>query len=108
MDKKALKNSYKHSKTKMGIYKIENRGNTWIGSAKNLDGIINSLKFQLDIGTHPNKKLQRAWDKFGGADFTTGIVDELEYDKKNPDKDYSDDLKALLEMWKEKLSCEGV
>ena len=108
MDKKALKNSYKHSKTKMGIYKIGTGGDIWIGAAKNLNGIINSLKFQLELGTHPNKKLQGTWNELGGAAFKTEVLDELEYDKENPDKDYADDLKALLEMWKEKLSCSLV
>jgi hypothetical protein len=109
MDKKALKTLYKNFKTKMGIYKVWTQdGKMWIGSAKNLPGIINSLKFQLELGTHRNKELQAIWKERGADAFKIEILDELEYDKENPDKDYADDLKALLEMWKEKLNCGAV
>jgi hypothetical protein len=108
--KKEIRNSYKNSKTDMGIYSIvENDSNKmWIGIAKDLKGIINSIQFQLDLGSHPNKELQEQWKKFGKTAFKIDVLDKLDYDKENPDRDYSYDLKTLLDMWKEKLSCNTV
>ncbi|MDR1941182.1 MAG: GIY-YIG nuclease family protein [Endomicrobium sp.] len=105
--KKELKNAYKNTKTDMGIYKAYSKssGKTWLGAAKDLKGIMNSLRFQLDLGSHPNKELQQEWNAFGGGNFEIEIIDVLKYCDDETKTDYSRDLECLLEIWKEKFAC---
>ena len=61
IDKKELKKQYKQTLQPMGIYQIKNlvNGKIFIGSAKNLPGKLNSVKFQLENGSHMNSELQK-------------------------------------------------
>lgn len=108
IDKKELKKQYKQTLQPMGIYKIINAGNgkIFIGSAKNLPGKINSIKFQLESGSHLNKELQEDFVKFGKIKFNFEVIDYLE-PKEDPDYNYTEDLKILEEMWLEKLKPFG-
>ena len=108
IDKKELKNQYKQVLPPMGIYQIKNSLNEkiFIGSAKNLHGKSNSYKFQLDSGLHINKELQEDYSKYGEANFTFEILDQLE-PKDDPAYKYDDDLKTLEELWIEKLQPFG-
>ena len=103
--KKELKEQYKQMKTDMGIYVVRCNSNNkcYVGTAQNLKGRINSAKFSLGLGSHPNKELQKEWKNFGEANFTIDILDTLEYDKDETKTDYSEDLETLKEIWKEKL-----
>ena len=106
MDKtrKQLKEEYKHTSPAMGVYQIRNLINSkvFIGSALNLKGILNSNRFQLDLGSHRNKKLQADWNEFGSANFALEVLDELAATN-GVDHDYKPDLTFLEEMWLDKL-----
>jgi group I intron endonuclease len=104
IDKKELKKKYKETLTPMGIYQIKNlvNGKIFIGSSKNLPGKINSNRFQLQMGSHMNKELQKDFVSSGENNFFFGILDYLE-PKEDPKYDYTEDLKVLEEMWLEKL-----
>ena len=101
---KELKEQYKQIPPAMGIYQIRNlnNGKIFIGSALNLKGILNSNKFQLDLGSHRNKRLQADWNEFGGTNFAFEILDEL-VEANGIDYDYKPELQILEEMWLEKL-----
>jgi hypothetical protein len=103
-DKRDLKKQYKQTVPPMGIYKIENliNGKILIGASKNLPGKNNSYKFQLKQGSHMNRKLQEDYTRYGEGSFAFSVVDYLE-PKDGADHDYTNDLKALEEMWLEKL-----
>lgn len=49
-------------KPDMGIFIIRNNFNNkcYIEATQNLKGAINSIKFKLGFGNHPNKELQNA------------------------------------------------
>ena len=104
MDKKELKKKYKQTLRPMGVYQIKNlvNGKIFIGSSSNIPGKINSQKFQLSLGSHMNQELQNDYKLFGGDNFAFEILDYLE-PKEDINYDYTDDLKALKEMWIEKL-----
>ncbi len=59
-NKKELKKQYKANPPKMGIFQIKNlaNGKIFIGRGMNVQGKINSSKFQLEQGSHPNSELQ--------------------------------------------------
>ncbi|MGA9292402.1 MAG: GIY-YIG nuclease family protein [Ignavibacteriaceae bacterium] len=104
MDKKGLKNQYKQTLRPMGIFQIKNlaNGKIFIGSSSNLKGKLNSIKFQLEMGSYINKELQKDFIQFGEKNFLFETIDTLE-PKQDPGYDYAEDLKTLEEMWLEKL-----
>jgi nitrate/nitrite-specific signal transduction histidine kinase len=103
-DLKAVKKLYKQTLLPMGIYQIKNlaNGKIYIGRCTNLNGKINSEKFQLKYNMHMNKELQNDFNKMGEEKFSFEILDRL-LPKEKPDCDYGGDLQALEEMWLEKL-----
>ena len=104
LDKKEVKRRYKETKQPMGIYRITDKvnGKIYIGSSKCVETIFNSALFQLKMGSHFNKELQKDFIRHGEAGFSFDVVDHLEYND-DPGDDYSNDLRVLEEMWLEKL-----
>jgi group I intron endonuclease len=104
MNKKELINQYKQTIQPMGIYQIKNKKNDkiYIGSAKDLRGIINRDKFQLKNGLHLNTEMQKDYNEIGEEGFSFDILDYLK-PKDDLNYDYTDELKLLEEMWLEKL-----
>jgi hypothetical protein len=104
MDKKELKKQYKQTVQPMGIYQIKNitNGKIFLGNSKNLPGKLNSVKFQLEHGSHPNAELQKDFSEFGEKNFSFEVIDTLE-SKEDTSYNYTKDLAVLEEMWLEKL-----
>ena len=104
MNKKELKKQYKQNILPMGIFQIKNliNGKIFIGSSKNLKGKLNSIKFQLEMGSYINKELQKDFSEYGEKNFLFETVDLLEPEE-DPGDDYTEDLNTLEEMWLEKL-----
>ncbi|WP_407311174.1 DUF2087 domain-containing protein [Desulfosporosinus sp. SB140] len=108
MDRKQeLKRLYKETKTEAGIYQIRNLQNQkiCIESTLNLK-TINGKRFGLDMGTYPNKELQKEWNEFGESAFAFELLEIL----KAPDEGYfdvKDALKKLKEKWLDKLQPYG-
>jgi len=88
----------------MGVYQIRNmiNGKIFLGSSKDLKGIINRNRFQLKSGLHVNKKLQRDFNEIGESNFSFEILDYLK-PKDDLEVDYTEELQMLEEMWVDKL-----
>ena len=97
-------------KPDMGIFIIKNDYNDkcYIETTQNLKGAINSTKFKLKFGNHPNRELQKAWTEHGEDSFTIEILEKLEYDKDETKTDYSEELNILELEWKDKLLKQGL
>jgi len=108
MNKRKLKIQYKQSLRPMGIFQVKNlsNGKIFIDSGLNLQGKINGCKFQLALGSHINKELQKDFNKTGVANFSYKIVDILEPKEEIKNND-ADDLKMLEKIWIEKLQPFG-
>ena len=104
MDRNEKINEYKQSIQPMGIYQIRNRvnGKIFLGSSKNLKGILNRTKFQLKNNLHINKDMQKDFNEIGEANFSFEILDNLE-PRENIKGDYTKELQTLENMWLEKL-----
>lgn len=68
---------------KSGIYKILNTitGKFYIGSASNIQFRWNYHKSYLRLGTHYNKHLQSAWNKYWEVNFQFIILEKVEKEK---------------------------
>lgn len=108
--KKELKAEYKQMKPPMGIFMISSEGSNkcYIEATPNLKATMNSAKFKLGAGNHPNKELQKEWKEFGEAHFTLEILEELQYDEDESKVDYSEELALLQMIWEEKLAEQNM
>ena len=105
MDKKrrkALIEQYKQIKTYMGIVQVKNNvnGKIIIDTCSNLKNRWLTLKWQLDMGRHPNSQLQKDWNEFGPEAFTYEILEKKETDEIS---DVRWELKKMKNKWLEKL-----
>lgn len=106
MNKKELKQNYKLTPKRMGIFQVRNltNENVFIGQTANLDGMLNRQEFQLKANGHPNKKLQADYNKLGADKFTFEILEELE---QREGIDLKKELEFLEDLWLEKLQPFG-
>ena len=107
-ENKRLKKAYVLNGRPMGVFLIRNMVNekVFVGVGLDLSGIINGHKFQLKMGVHRNRQLQRDWNEFGGENFAFEILDQLEPRADSGD-DGRKDLVFLEELWLEKLQPFG-
>lgn len=103
-DLKAIKKIFKQTPRPMGIYQIKNlaNGKIYIGRSTDLNGKLNSERFQLKNNMHMNRELQGDFIALGEEKFAFEVLDRLQ-PKEDPGHDYGEDLKTLEVMWLEKL-----
>jgi len=104
--KKELKELYKQMKKEMGVFVFlcKPTNQSYIGHTKDTKGTLNSIRFQLSIGSFRNKKMLEAWNDYGEENFTINILETLDYDKNDESKtDYREELTLLKEICKEKM-----
>jgi hypothetical protein len=106
--RKELVFTYMQTPRPMGVYQITNtlNGKMLIGSSPNLDGKFNRFQFELKLGVHGNKELQREWNEFGEQAFTFEIIDRIKpvEDMKH---DYSKEIEAMESKWLDQLQPYG-
>ena len=105
MDRKERLRQYKETPRAMGVYLVRNTasGTAFIGSSVNIPGTLNRLRFQLEMGAHPDRALQAQLDAVGADAFLFEALDTLE-PPTDPDHDPADDLATLEDMWLDRLS----
>lgn len=105
--RKELIEQYKQMKPDMGIFRIRLKGGNkcFLETSHNLKGKMNSTRFQLEMGSHPNKELQRAWKELGPDRFEFEVLELLPYAKDESKTDYTEELGILKHIWVERL-CE--
>jgi hypothetical protein len=109
MNRKELIKEYKNSLRPMGIVQVRNITNNrvYITASANTPGTINSIRFQLKMGSFlPSPELIKDWRTFGEQNFVIEVLDELK-PVDDPAHDYQEDLKALETIWMEKLKPFG-
>jgi hypothetical protein len=107
-DLKVMKKIYKQTLWQMGIYQIKNivSGKICIGRSADLNGKINSEKFQLRNNMHMNKDLQNDFNVLGEGKIVFEILDCLQ-PKQELNNNYDGELQTLEAMWLDKLQPFG-
>lgn len=98
--KKELKELYKISKPRMGVYQIKNilTGKAYIGVTQNLNGTMNGNMAKLNGGMFKDRELLEEWKKYGSDKFEQTILAELDYEEDETKADYTEDLLVLREL----------
>ena len=81
-------------------------GKVLLGSSLNLEGLLNSQKFKLSIGRHPNRELQKEWNECGPDTFVFEILEAVQ-EKDDPIFNLDDELTLIEQIWLEKLRPFG-
>lgn len=104
-NKKELLAAYKNRKVIGGICAIQNTvsGKMLIAAVNDLQGYKNRFEFAHISAGCIDLKLKSDWDQYGKDAFAFMILEELEKKDTQTDKEFSEDVKVLKEMWLEKL-----
>ncbi len=102
--RKELKLAYKETPRPMGVYQIKNTvtGKLFIGSSLDLPGKFNSNRFQLNVKSHRNPKLQADWNLYGENAFTFEVLESINSEKTAKDC-WRDAVVELEEKWLDAL-----
>ncbi len=108
--KKELLKQFKEMKPEMGVYMFKsiNTKTVYLGCDKNIKATINGDRFKLNLKSHRCKKLQKDWNENKEENFEIKVVEVLPYDKDVCKVDYSEELKILLEVCKDRFTEENV
>jgi hypothetical protein len=107
VNRSEIKREYKENPPDMGVYRVTctKTGRSYIGSGLNVNGKLNSARFQLEMGSFMDKEMQKDWNDGSPDDFTFEVLEILKPEK-SPTYDYREDLKNLVKAWSEKLKSE--
>jgi hypothetical protein len=108
MSRKDLKREFKERKKQAGVFRVKNtaNGKVFLGSSLNLEGVFNGCRFQLSMGSHRNKGLQKEWNEFGAERFAFEILETVKV-KDDPHFNLEDELTLLEQVWIEELQPFG-
>jgi len=109
IDRKARALEYKETPRPAGLYVVRNTktGTSLFGSTPDLPGMLNRQKFQLEMGSHPDRELQADWDELGPDAFEFQVLDQLDL-QGDANTDRTADLQVLKALWLEKFTNSGV
>jgi hypothetical protein len=107
MNRKELARRYRETPRPAGVYRVVHRpsGRTLLGASRDAPAMLNRIRAQLSLDSHPSKRLQADWDNDGEAAFDFDIVDLLP-EPEHPGEDVAGDLETLLQLWEETLQIE--
>lgn len=109
INKKQIIKDYKLQKHPAGVYILHNKvdNKAYIGTDKNLPAVLKRFDFTLKLGSFPFQELINDYKKLGENNFEIKVLDELEL-KDESEYEIDKELKALEELWIEKLRKDGV
>ena len=106
IDRKALTREYKQTPRAMGVGAVRNTTSekALVVAGRDLPALLNRQQAQLRLNAHANRALQADWNRLGPDAFEFVVLDTLT-PKDAPEYDPTDDLRALEELWREKLNA---
>ena len=108
VDRKSLSRAYKETTRPAGLFAVRNvtEGTMLIGTSVDLPSMLNRQRFQLEMGTHPDKALQADWNRLGPDAFSFEVLDRLPLPETEA-HNVGEELVTLRDMWLQKLVDEG-
>ena len=95
----ALKAAYRQQAPALGIITLRHlpSGYALLERSRNAPGALNRHRFELNLGTHRNARLQADWRRDGAAAFRFDIIDSVKLPD-DPAFDAEAELDALLAL----------
>lgn len=108
--RKDLIASYKDKKKVGGICALQNTvtGKMLVSAVSDLEGYKNRFSFSQSTGSCVLPKLAADWSKYGPTSFSLTVLDTLEKKETQTDREFADDIAALLELRLEKIDPSGL
>ncbi len=103
--KKELKDSYKNRTKIGGICCIKCSGNQrmYLQATNDTTSLRNRYDFAISTGSCPDPSLRSEWVKYGTESFSFTVLEEIKKGEDQTEKEFSDDIKVLYEIWLDKL-----
>ncbi|MCL1846864.1 MAG: GIY-YIG nuclease family protein [Coriobacteriia bacterium] len=108
--RREMAQQYRDRKKLGGVFLIRNTvaAKALLDASTNLSGSMNRFAFAQETGTCVYLKMQKDWEEQGGVGFAFEILEELEKGETQTDAEFAADIKALKELWLEKLTGEAL
>lgn len=103
--KRALKAQYKNRTVIGGVFCIrcDAAGGAWLRATTDLQGSQNRFAFSVSTDLCPEACMADAWKRHGAADFSFEVLETLEKKDTQTDREFSDDIAVLSQIWGEKF-----
>jgi len=102
--KKDMTAAYKEKKKTGGIYAVRNRvtGRVLLGAAPDIEGFRNRFAFSQATDSCVQPKLCDDWNTYGASSFVLEVLETLDKKIDQTDREFTDDMAVLKELWLEK------
>ncbi len=106
--KKVLIEKYKNRVMTGGIYCIKCTANNmiWLRATTDMKSSKNRFLFSVTINSCPEICMGEAWKMYGATAFTFEILEEIKKKEAQTEREFSEDIDVLLDMWTEKQKDE--
>lgn len=84
--RKALLRAYKEERPTPGVYAVRcgRTGQAFVGGTENVATRQNGVWFSLRLGSHPNARLQGAWNAHGETAFAFEVLETVDAEDLEP------------------------
>lgn len=102
--KKTLKAQYKNRIVIGGVFCIrcEAAQAAWLRSTTDMQGSQNRFAFSVLTNCSPEVCMTAAWKQYGASAFSFEVLETLEKKDDQTEREFSDDIGVLYELWAEK------
>ncbi|MDR1628729.1 MAG: GIY-YIG nuclease family protein [Oscillospiraceae bacterium] len=107
-DKKELQREYQSRTVTGGVVAIKNTvtGKVFLDKTVNLQGTLNRFAFSQNTKTCIHAKLRSDWQTHGTESFVIEVLESLDKEETQSDKEFREDVAVLLDCWLEKIPPE--
>lgn len=104
LSKKELKEQYKNRTVIGGVYCIKCNSNNrqLIKSTMDMTGQKNRFDFSVSVNSCLEPSMRLEWAQYGAESFSFQILEEIKKGETQTEKQFANDVEALLEIWIEK------
>lgn len=107
-DKRERKRQYLEAPTRAGVLAIRHlaNGRVLVEGSNDAQAALNRHRFELRMGQHRNRELQRDWIAGGEAGFAFEVLDRV-VPRDEPGFDLKRELETLVDLWRAELGAGG-
>lgn len=105
-DKKKIISQYKQRVETGGVIAVKNNatGKILLEATRDVDGYKNRFEFSKKTGSAVSLKLTQDFKIYGAESFSLEVLETIKKGENQTPKEFSDDVKLLKELWREKYS----